>query len=101
MSLNSYIIGNDLHLFYFDNLKNYNLSETEAPIKFENWKDGFLACVTINAKGEMQKYNLCGLNWLKTNFKISKFVDGERNNLIFTGRDEVKKINVLYSIETK
>ena len=97
ISINSLKVGNDIHIFYVDNLKNFNLPVTEAPKWHQDGKGGFLNGVTVNAKGDVKKYNLGEISDYKTKFSIREFVDGGRTNLISSERR--KKKNVLYSIE--
>ncbi len=99
LSINNYVIGNDLHLFYLDNIKNYNLPETEAPKVHQDRRGGFLNGVTIDAKGTVTKYNLGDTKTYKTNFFIRYFVEGGLSNLISTERR--KKKNILFSIAVK
>jgi hypothetical protein len=99
LSINSYAMGNEVHIFYIDNIKNMNLSEKEAPKRHEDRMGGFLTGVTVTAKGEVKKYSLGEIKTYKTNFYIREFVDGGRNNLISTERR--KKKNVLFSIDIK
>ncbi|MGZ4035583.1 MAG: hypothetical protein ACXVP4_12015, partial [Bacteroidia bacterium] len=99
LSINSMAIGNDIHIFYIDNIKNIDLPPTEAPKRHEDRKGGYLTGVTINQKGDVKKYNLGEIETYDTNFYIREFVDGGRNNLISTERR--KRKNILFSIDIK
>lgn len=99
ISINSLCTGNDLHVFYIDNIKNMNLPVTEAPKRHEDGRGGFLTGVTISTKGDVKKHSLGEIEEFDTKFFIREFVPGERNNLISTERR--KKRNVLYSVEVK
>lgn len=99
ISINSMAVGNDVHIFYIDNLKNFNLPLTEAPKRHEDRRGGFLTGVTVTGKGDVKKYNLGEIEAYDTNFYIREFVDGGNNNLISTERR--KKQNILFSIELK
>jgi hypothetical protein len=97
LSIQSIIKDNELHIFYVDNLKNFNLPVTEAPKRHESRKGGFLNGVTVTADGTIKKYNLGEIEDYKTPFFIREFANGENYNLLSTERR--KKKNVLYSIE--
>lgn len=99
LSINNLVTGNDLHIFFLDNLKNWNLPETQAPKLHQDRRGGFLNGVTIDSKGTVTKYNLGNIKTYKTNFFIRYFVNGGMNNLISTERR--KKKNILFSIEVK
>jgi hypothetical protein len=99
LSINNMVIGNDLHIFFLDNLKNWNLPETQAPKMHQDRRGGFLNGVTIDAKGTVTKYNLGDTKTFKTNFFIRYFVQGNTNSLVSTERK--KKKNILFSIEAK
>lgn len=97
ISINTMKVGNDIHIFYIDNIKNLNLSVNEAPKRHEDRRGGFLTGVTITSKGDVKKYSLGEIETYDTNFYIREFVDGGRNNLISTERR--KKRNILFSVE--
>jgi hypothetical protein len=97
LSINSLVTGNDLHIFYIDNIKNLNLSPSEAPKMHMDRRGGFLTAVDIDETGNAQKYSLGEIAKFKTNFLIRGFVDGGNNNLISTERK--RKKNKLVSIE--
>lgn len=97
LSINSMVTGNYLHVFYLDNIKNWNLAPSEAPRRHLNNRGGFLTAVTIDKAGNIQKYNMGEIAKYKTNFFIRSFVDGGNNNLISTQRK--KKKNKLFSLE--
>ncbi len=99
LSLNSFVTGNDIHIFYLDNIKNANLPENQAPKVHQNRMGGFLTGVNIDSKGDVKKYNLGDIKVYKTNFYIRYFLDGGNNNLISTERR--KKKNLLFSITSK
>lgn len=99
LSINTYATGNDVHVFYIDNIKNMNLPATEAPKRHEDRRGGFLTGVTITAKGEVKKYSLGEIETYETNFFIREFVNGGRSNLISTERR--KKKNMLFSLDIK
>ncbi len=99
ISINSLKVGNDIHIFYVDNLKNFKLPVDEAPKWHQDGRGGFLTGVTVSAKGDVKKYNLGEIEDYKTRFSIREFVDGGNTNLISSERR--KKKNVLYSIEIK
>ncbi|PBQ31169.1 hypothetical protein CNR22_05115 [Sphingobacteriaceae bacterium] len=91
--------NNDLHIFYVDNLKNFNLPVDEAPKWHQDGRGGFLNGVTVSANGNVKKYNLGEIEDYKTRFSVREFVNGGHTNLISSERR--KKKNVLYSIEIK
>lgn len=99
LSFNSMVTGNTLHIFFIDNLKNFNLAPTAAPYRHLNGKGGFLTAVNIDGKGVVKKFNLGEIERYETNFFIRGFVKGDNNNLISTERK--KKINILFSITVK
>lgn len=99
ISINAFVTGNDVHIFYLDNIKNMNLPENQAPKVALNRMGGFLTGVNIDAKGDVKKYNLGDTKTFKTNFFIRNFVDGGSKNLISTERR--KKKNLLFSITSK
>lgn len=99
LSINSMVTGNDLHIFYIDNIKNLNLPATEAPKVHQNRMGGFLTAVTVTEKGDVKKFSLGQINDFDTNFFIRGFEDGGNNNIISTERK--KKMNKLFSIEVK
>lgn len=99
LSLSSYAIGNDVHLFYIDHIENFDLPETEAPRTHMNNAGGFLVGVHINETGMIRKYNLGDVKQYETNFFIRDFIDGRNNNLIDVERK--KKKNILFSIDIK
>lgn len=99
LSINSYAIDNALHIFYVDNLKNYNLPVTEAPKWHEQGRGGFLTAVKLDENGNQTKFNLGEIEQYETNFYIREFIDGDKNNLISTERK--RKMNSLYSIEIR
>ncbi len=99
LSINSLVSGNDVHIFYIDNIKNLDLPSNEAPKVHENRRGGFLTAVTVTEKGDVKKYSLGEIKVFKTNFFIRGFVDGGNNNLISTERR--KKKNKLISLEIK
>lgn len=97
LSINTLAVGNNIHVFYIDNIKNLNLSPNEAPKRHENRRGGFLTAVKIDEKGNAEKYSLGEIDKYKTNFFIRGFVNGDNNNIISTERR--KKKNKLFSIE--
>jgi len=99
LSINNLLTDNDLHIFFLDNLKNWNLPETQAPKIHQDRKGGFLSAVTIDSKGTVTKNNLGDTKKFKTNFFIRYFVKGNNKNVISTERK--KKKNILFSIEVK
>ena len=99
LSLNTYVTGNDLNLFYIDNIKNEHLSVNEAPKRHENGRGGYLTAIRISPNGDQKRYNLGEIDDYETNFYIRYFVDGENNNLISTERR--KKEDMLFSIDIK
>jgi len=99
LSFNSMITGSTLHIFFIDNLKNYNLPPTQAPARHENNRGGFLTGVTVDPKGAIKKFNLGEIEKYETNFFIRGFVPGDGNSLISTERK--KKMNKLFSLTVK
>jgi hypothetical protein len=97
ISINTMKKGNDIHIFYIDNIKNLNLPIDQAPKRHEDRRGGFLTGVSVSTKGDIKKYSLGEIETYDTNFYIREFVDGERNNLISTERR--KKQNILFSVE--
>lgn len=99
LSIQTYAVDNDIHVFYVDNLKNLNLPVNEAPKWHEQGRGGFLTGVKIDQNGNQSKYNLGEVEKYETNFYIREFIDGGRNNIISSERKH--KMNSLYSIEIK
>ncbi len=99
LSINSYAIGNDVHLFYIDHIENFDLPENEAPRTHMNNAGGFLVGLNINETGMIRKYNLADVKLFETNFYIRDFIDGRNNNLIDVERK--RKKNILFSIDIK
>lgn len=99
ISMNNLTVGNDIHLFFLDNVKNMNLKPSEAPKRHEDRRGGFLNGVTVDANGTVTKYNLGDTKEYKTNFFLRYFVKNQNKALISTMRK--KKKNLLMSIEVK
>lgn len=99
ISFNSMMVGNTLHIFFLDNIKNANLSPTEAPARHSEGMGGYLVGIAIDEKGGMKKLNLGEVDKFETNFYIRTFVRGGYNNLISTERK--KKMNKLFSLSIK
>lgn len=99
LSINTYVTGNDVNIFFIDNIKNENLAVTEAPKRHENGRGGFLTAIRVTPNGDIKRYNLGEIDDYETNFYIRYFVDGENNNLISTERR--KKEDMLFSIDIK
>jgi hypothetical protein len=97
--MNNLTVGNDIHLFFLDNVKNMNLKPSEAPKRHEDRRGGFLNGVTVDANGTVTKYNLGDTKEYKTNFFLRYFVKNQNKALISTMRK--KKKNLLMSIEVK
>lgn len=99
LSFVSSFSGDDVTVFYVDNIKNENLSEDHAPYLNVESKGGYIAGVKIDSKGVVTRYNLGDTKSFHTNFFIRYFVDGGKKNLINTARRKGK--NILFSIEEK
>lgn len=99
LSINSMVTGHTVHIFFIDNLKNYNLPPTQAPARHENNRGGFLTAVTVDEKGGIKKFNLGEIEKYETNFFIRGFVNGDFHNLISTERK--KKMNKIFSLSVK
>ncbi len=97
LSLNSFMTGNDLHIFFADHIKNFKLPPDKRPY-VHSGRGGFLCGVNIDQKGTVTTYNLCDLKAFKTNFFIRYFVNGNKNNLVNSARR--KKKNILFSINS-
>lgn len=97
LSLVTYFTGNDVHLFYVDNIKNEKLSVNESPYVHQDNKGGYLTAVRLDVSGNVTKYNLGSVKDHNANFYVRYFVDGGSNNLISTERK--RKRNTLFSIE--
>ena len=99
LSFNSIFAKDQLYFFYTDNKKNLNLASDEAPKTHQQFRGGYLACVSFDRKGEMKKHLLGEIDEFETNFFIRRFVEGDFNNLIYTARKRRK--NSLISISIK
>jgi hypothetical protein len=97
LSIATYFSGNNVNLFYVDNIKNDKLPVNESPYIHQDSRGGYLTGVRLDAQGNIMKYNLGSISDYKTNFYIRYFVDGGNNNLISTERK--RKKNTLFSIE--
>ena len=86
LSFNSIFAKNNLYIFYTDNKKNLDLAKNEAPKTHQQGRGGYLACVSFDMKGDMQKHLLGEIDEFETNFFIRRFVKGDHDNLIYTAR---------------
>jgi hypothetical protein len=96
LSFNSIFAKNKLFLFYTDNKKNLDLAKDESPKTHQQGRGGYLACVSFDEQGQMQKHLLGEIDEFETNFYIRRFVEGDFDNLIYTARKRRK--NSLISI---
>lgn len=99
LSFNSLFAKGQLYLFYTDNKKNLNLPPDEAPKVHQQGRGGYLACVSFDENGGMQKHLLGEIDEFETNFFIRRFVEGDFDNLIYTARKRRK--NSLISLQVK
>ncbi len=76
-------------VFFMDNLKNLNLTTTQAPEPHSTGIDGILMCVSLSNKGEMKKTKVFDTREMKDNINIIK-ADQVGNNA-FIDRTWVKK----------
>jgi hypothetical protein len=97
-SINSFTTGNDLNIFYLDNLKNDKLP-LEKKKTYIDGSVGMVKAVTIDAKGKVTSYSLASTKEFKTRFYVRYFKNGGNHNLIHMQRR--KKKDILFSIETK
>jgi hypothetical protein len=99
LSFNSLTIGNDLHIFYNDDVDNIRLAEGEAPKLFRLPKNGCLMGIRIKENGDIDRFGLNKLEDFDTEFFIKRFVNGKNNNLVWA--EKRRKKNMLFSIEVK
>lgn len=99
ISISSTVKGNDVHVFYLDNLENFTLKENEAPKMHQSRRGGFIAAVDIDEKGNVKKYNLGEAEQFETNLYMRRFVNGKKNNMVAVERK--KKKNMLFSLDIK
>lgn len=99
LSFNSYQIGNDVHIFFLDNLENFDLPDNEVPKVHVNNRGGFLVGAQVAPDGKITKYNLGDIKDYETNFYVRYFQDGRNNNLIDVERK--RKKNILFSIDMR
>lgn len=99
ISISSIAKGNDIHIFYLDNLENFTIKEDEAPKVHQSRRGGFIAAVDIDEKGNLKKYNLGEAEQFETNLYMRRFINGKKNNLVAVERK--KKKNMLFSIDMK
>ncbi len=96
LSMNAYITGNDLHIFYLDNPANFNLAETSVPEICKEGKSNNLIGVHIDVNGNVKKYDLGNTDQFESDFFIKNFIDGGNRNLIYT--QQKRKKNTVFSI---
>jgi hypothetical protein len=99
ISFNSMMVGNTLHIFYLDNIKNADLAINQAPFTHREGMGGYLVGIAIDEKGSMKKFNLGEVAQFETNFYIRGFANGGNNNLI--GSERKKKMNKMFSLYVK
>jgi hypothetical protein len=92
------MIGKDLHVFFVDNVKNWNLPSDEEPVRHSDGYGGFLMGVKINQNGVMEKFNLGEVKEYRS-FNVRTFTKGEKNNFI-TSMIKKKK-SLLFSLDIK
>lgn len=93
-------VGNDLHIFYLDDVENDKILKTNAPPRvYQAHRGGSLIGIAIDAKGNTNRYNLGDVKEYKTNFFIRYFSKGGNNNLISSERR--KRKNMLFSLYVK
>ncbi|MDF2437937.1 MAG: hypothetical protein K0Q95_2313 [Bacteroidota bacterium] len=99
ISISSTVKGNDVHIFYLDNLDNFTIKEDEAPKVHQSRRGGFIAAVNIDEKGNVKKFNLGEAEQFETNLYMRKFKNGRKNNMVAVERK--KKKNMLFSLDIK
>ena len=100
VSIKTLPVGNDLHIFYLDNIENDKVLKTNAPPeRYRAHRGGSLIGNAIDAKGNVTRYNLGDVKVYKTNFFIRYFDFGGSNNIISTERR--KRNNILVSLQVK
>jgi hypothetical protein len=97
-SINSFVTGNDLNIFYLENLKNNKLP-VEKKKTYWDGDVGMVKAITIDANGNVTSYSLTSTKEFKTRFYVRYFKNGGNHNLIHMQRK--KKKDILFSIETK
>ncbi len=97
-SINSIVIGNDINIFFMENLKNEKLP-VEKRKTYADGAVGTVKVVTIDAKGKVTNGSLGSTKEFKTRFYIRYFKDGGNKNLIRMQRR--KKKDIMFSIESK
>jgi hypothetical protein len=91
-SINVICKGNELHLFFLDNIPNESDTPSEVAVT-----GTFLKGVSVDQEGKINRYTLGKIWALKNRFYIRRFTDGGNNNLIENSRDA--KGNKLFSIQ--
>jgi hypothetical protein len=99
ISISSAVKGNEVHVFYLDNLENFTLSENEAPKTHQSRRGGFIAGIAIDEKGNIKKHNLGEAEQFETNLYMRRFTNGKKNNLVAVERK--RKRNMLFSLDIK
>jgi hypothetical protein len=97
-SINSLVVGDELHIFWKDKPDNSKRDPDEKPARFGG-TNGMLRGCAINSKGEMKFTDIVDVAPYDMHFDISKFVDGPNHNLLSTERRS--KENMLFSIDVK
>jgi hypothetical protein len=65
---------NEDYFFYFDNLKNANLSLDIQPVHYASGDASYLSCVKLTSDGKMEKKAIFGLNIKDRRIHPSKFI---------------------------
>lgn len=100
ISIKTLAVGNDLHIFYLDDVENDKILKTNAPpARYGAHRGGYLIGNMIDSKGNVTRYDLGDVKVYKTNFFIRYFDRGGNNNLISTERR--KRNNILFSLQVK
>ncbi|MDQ3046947.1 MAG: hypothetical protein M3R27_05310 [Bacteroidota bacterium] len=98
LSINSVLVGNDVHVFWKDKPENSFVAEGQKPAKF-NGRDGMLRACKISARGEMKFEDIVNLERYDIRCSLREYINNGSNTLSNTERS--KKQNVMFAIDVK
>jgi len=97
-SINTLLVGDNVHVFWKDKPENSKRAGTEPPVRFGG-TNGMLRACMIDSKGQMKYTDIEDVERYDMHFDIKSFIEGGYNNLISTERRS--KENMIFSIDVK
>ncbi|MDF2437936.1 MAG: hypothetical protein K0Q95_2312 [Bacteroidota bacterium] len=97
-SINTLLVGDNVHVFWKDKPENSKRASTEKPARFGG-TNGMLRGCMITPKGEMKFTDIVDVAPYDMHFDIQAFIDGSKSNLISTERRS--KQNMIFSLDVK